>query len=171
MEKGNQQNQAGNVMTGIAIKDLMRDYLDICNRAIDENAGNFLFDKALKLNDAIWDNPYFSVSVYDQDPDKILDEFVVHFNTDNNRLSLSKKGHEVDFSCKFTLSYLEDVVKTRPDWYIQNPLMLDWKWLTDRVGTGSRSFIQKNQYLSIGLGFITGVLLTAVLVRRSSKQE
>jgi hypothetical protein len=171
MEKGNQQNQAGNVMTDIAIKGLMRDYLDICNRAIDENAGNFWYDKALKVNDAIWDNPWFRVSVYDQDPDKILDEFVVHFNTDNNRLSLSETTHEVDYSWKFSLNYLEDV-KTRADWYIQNPLMLDWKWFTERVSTGAKSFIQKNnQYISIGLGFITGALLTAFLVRRSPGQE
>jgi hypothetical protein len=171
MKKGNNQNQADNVVTGIAIKDLMHDYVDICNRAIEKNTGNFWYDKAIQLNDAIWDKPYFRVSVYDQNPDKILEHFIVHFNTDKSRLSLSETDQEVEFSCKFTLNYLEDVVRTRPDYYIQNPLMLDWKWFTDRVGTGTKSFIQNNKYLSIGLGLITGALLTVFLVRRSKRND
>jgi hypothetical protein len=169
MAKEKQQNQAGNVMTDIMIKDLLKDYLDICNRAIEENAGNFWYEKAIQLNDAIWENPDFRVLVYDQDPENIMEEFVVHFNTDTTRLNLSETAREVEFSCKFSLGYLEDVVKTRPDWYIQNPLMLDWKWFSDRVKTGSRNFFQKNTYLAVGLGLITGAALAAFFVRRSSK--
>jgi hypothetical protein len=171
MAKVKQQNQAGNVMTDIAIRELLNDYLDICNRAIEENAGNFWYEKAIQLNDAIWENPNFRVMVYDQDPDSIMDEYIVHFNTDITRLSLSETDQEVEFSCKFPLSYLEDVVKTRPDWYIQNPLMLDWKWFTDRVETGSKNFFQKNKYLTVGLGLITGAALATFFARRSSKKE
>lgn len=171
MEKGNQQNQTGNVMTDTAVKQLLNDYLEIINRTIKENAGNFWYRKAIQISDDIWENPYFRVLVYDQDPDSILDDFIVHFDTDENRLSLSHTDHEVEFSCKIPLNYLEDVVKTRPDWYIRNPLMLDWKWFTDRVGTGSRSFIQKNVYISAGLGLIAGAILAAFFTRRLSKQE
>lgn len=170
MAKVKQQNQGGDVLTGIVIKDLMYEYLDVCNLAIEKNSGNFWYDKAIQLNNAIWDKPYFRVSVYDKDPDKILEDFIVHFNTDKSGLSLSHSFHEAEFSCKFPLSYLEDV-KTRPDFYIQNPLMLDWKWFTDRISTGSQTLFQNNKYLSIGLGLITGALLTVFLVRRSSKRE
>jgi hypothetical protein len=170
MAKTKKQKKAANVITDVAIKDLMSEYLDVCNLAIDKNAGNFWYEKAIQLNNAIWEKPYFRVSVYDKDPDKTLEEFIVHFSTYNNRLSLSHSVNEVEFSCKFPLSYIEDVL-TRPDFFIQNPLMLDWKWFTDRVSTGSQTFFQNNKYLSIGLGLITGALLTLFLVRRSSKRE
>ncbi|REL32949.1 hypothetical protein DYD21_14120 [Rhodohalobacter sp. SW132] len=94
-----------------------------------------------------WDESNFHTIIYDKDPDIVLDEFVIHFNPDERELSLtSPQVKNVAFAWKVPRSCLQDVVENRSDWYVEHPLMLDWKWLTERTRTESMDMIGKPRY-------------------------
>jgi len=149
----------------IALEDLMNDYLDVCNRAIRENVNNFWYQQAKKLNRMAWDESNFHTIIYDKNPDITLDEFVIHFNPDERELSLtSPEEKDVAFTWKVPLSYLQDVAKNRPDWYIEHPVMLDWKWLTERTRTESMELIGTTKFKAGMTGFLLGAATGALSV-------
>lgn len=158
MEKENQLD--------VSLEDLMSGYLDICNRAMQENIDKFWYQQAKRLNRILWDESNFHTIVYDLDPDITLDEFMIHFNPDERELSLiSPEGQEVAFTWKVPLGYLKDVVENRPDWYIEHPVMLDWKWLTERTRTESMDLMRKPRLLKTGItGFLLGTAAGALSV-------
>jgi hypothetical protein len=158
----------------VGVQDLLSEYLNVCNRAMEENKHKFFYQQAKKLNRMVWDEANFHTIIYDEDPENVIGEFTIHFNSSEGKLSVLPSGnYEVAFSWKMPLNYLLDVVENRPEWYIDNPVMLDWAWLTLRVSTGLKSLMKKPRLLSatvvgFGIGVTVGVL-TAVLATCSKR--
>jgi hypothetical protein len=118
----------------VDVRQLLAEYVGVCNRALAENMDSFLFRQAKRLSRAMWEDARFRTVVYDGDPDNVLEEAIIRFDPHQRLLRLDNHGDgEITFTWKVPLAYLQDVVRTRPDWYADNPLMLDWKWFTGRV--------------------------------------
>jgi hypothetical protein len=116
------------------VEKLLSDYLDLINRSLVENADLFWYRQAKRLNRMVWADANFRTIIYDGDPSNVVGEFTIHFDTDANELSILPPGdHRVAFAWKASLDYLRDVAESRPDWYLEHPMMLDWKWITERV--------------------------------------
>lgn len=114
---------------------LISDYLAICNQVLKNHADQGQTRQALRLAKRANDGEPFTAIVYDNHPDEVLGEFPLRFDPEAREISLSRTDPEDSaFSWKVPLSYLSDVVLERPTWYLQHPLMLDWKWLTQRIG-------------------------------------
>lgn len=157
----------------IALENMMLDYLAICNRAIQKNADKFLYQQAKKLNRMLCDESYVHTIVYDQNPNIVIGEFMIHFDPKDQKLSLAPlESQDVAFSWKVPHDYLQDVVETRPDWYIKHPVMLDWKWFRERTLTESRNLIQTPHLLKTGIaGFILGSVAGALFVHLASRNS
>lgn len=98
---------------------------------------------------------------------------MILFNPDERKLSLiSPEGQDAAFSWKIPLDYLKDVVENRPDWYIEHPVMLDWKWLAERTRTESRDLIRKPRLLKTGIvGFLLGTAAGALSVYVATRNK
>lgn len=140
------------------VEELMKGYLEVCHRAIHENKDTLyskIAGKAAKLGP---DNISFTAVVYDDMPDNIVGKYNINFNIEELELEiLSGETPENNFTWKVPLRYLKDVVEERPEWYVEQPLRLDFKWLAERVETETRSLLQKPKWL---FGFALGLVVT-----------
>jgi|GEM_PF-4399714 len=118
------------------VEKLFASYLDVCNRAIAENRDRRWLMAALKLNGVVFDGANFHTLVIGEDGREVLGEFTMHFDASDEEqpLSLLPDGaHESVFSWRAPVTYLEDVVHERPDWYVAHPLRIDWGWMKHRA--------------------------------------
>jgi hypothetical protein len=135
---------------------LLRDYVQVCNRAIRQNAGKTWFRAAKEASKLAVGDANFRTIVYEGDPNRSLAEVILHFDADQDTIRIAPDGTaDASLSWKVSTDYLRDVVENRPEWYVANPLMLDWKWLSDRVGRqiGSREGEPLAFGFLIGLAF------------------
>ncbi|MBW3567880.1 MAG: hypothetical protein KY410_07995 [Proteobacteria bacterium] len=138
-------------------------YVDLCNRVMTENQDSLWFRQAIQLNEALWNGRNFRVIVYDRDPGSVIESFTVRLDMDKPEIRLVQDGHahDVAFSWKTPLSYLEEVV-AEPERYIAQPMLLDWEWLKERVR-------DEASYRADGKSIVTGFALgvaTAVIAGR-----
>jgi hypothetical protein len=141
-------------------RQLLADYVEVCNRAIAENAGRFLYWQAKKLNSGFWGELNVRTLIYEGDPRAVVDEAVLHFDPAHRRLSMPRTPEgEILFSWKVSRTYLEDVARNRPEWYIEHPLMLDWKWLVGRARDESRVLSEDHSGVAAATGAALGLLV------------
>jgi hypothetical protein len=159
---------ARETLSETAVKTLITDYLNICNRALRESVGDFWYELGKQINRTLWEEPNFRTLVYDQDPDIIIEDCIIHFDLEKRELSLiPAEEQQVACTWKVPLDYLKDVVENRPEWYIEHPVMLDWKWLTERTRTESRDIMRKPRLLRTAIaGFLLGTAAGALCVAR-----
>lgn len=156
--------------TGTEVEQLLEEYVAICNRAIAENEDRFLFRQAKKLNRALWGETNFRTLVYDGDPHNVVAEATLHFDPRQRELSVRQSPDgEVAFSWKVSRGYLEDVVRNRPEWYVEHPVRLDWNWLDDRIRDEARSQLEGHGAMvtaatGFALGLVAGSLVTVVIL-------
>jgi hypothetical protein len=148
-----------NVSTQSSIEPLMNKYVTLCNRAIAENEDKFWYQQAKKLNRAIWnDGARFRTLVYGDNPKETQAQFTLHFDVDRHELSLGPDTTEEDvaFTWKTPVSYLQDVVEERPDWYLEHPVRLDWQWLKARANDSLEHSSPRSAFAS---GFVLGAFI------------
>ncbi|MDZ5076598.1 hypothetical protein [Nesterenkonia sp. HG001] len=132
---------------GEHLESLVEDYIALCNRAMNENWHSFSYRQAKRLNRLLWGGSNFRTVVYGDDPSEVVEAFTIHFDPDEQALSLLPPGdHDIAFAWKVSVAYLRDVVQERPEWYVAHPMMLDWIWMkdyaSDEIGRiDGRSFV------------------------------
>lgn len=152
------------------LEQLLSDYVALCNRAMAENKDRFWYRQARRLNRALLGGANFRTIVQGEDPDEVLGEFTIHFDPDDQVLSLLPPGnHDVAFSWRAPVGYLDDVVHERPEWYLERPMRLDWVWLKERMGKAA----DRVDGRSLAAGFVLGaaaVLLAVCAVPRERER-
>lgn len=149
-----------------ALEALLQDYIAVCNRALAENGDSFLFRQAGRLSRLLLDGAHVRALVYDEDPDNIRGEFMIAFDSDMKRLNLVPADSEdAAFTWKAPLDYLRDVAVDRPEWYIERPMMLDWRWIAERTGDEVERLKERPGALALGLSVLAGVALAALTLR------
>lgn len=141
-------------------RNLLVRYAEVVNRAMRRNSHKAWFRKAKQASKLLVGGSKFRTIVYEDDPDKTVAEAILQFDprTETVRVLEGKEG-DVAFTWKVSTAYLSDVVEKRPDWYIDNPLRLDWKWLSDRVGGEWRH----RETEPLALGFLAGLAFATVM--------
>ncbi|MDM6909765.1 hypothetical protein QUG69_23800, partial [Enterobacter hormaechei] len=118
------------------------------------------FRSAKRLGEAAFGGSNFRTIVYDEDPNEPRTEITLHYDSQAKMLRvLPPGGHEVAFTWKVSMPYLRDVVDRRPQWYMENPTMLDWNWLAHRIGDEA----QQRDGETLTLGFLHGSAFAFVL--------
>lgn len=154
-----------------APKQIFEDYVEICNRVMSENMDRFWYRQAKRLNRTVWSDANFHTIVYDEHPDRVVGEYTLHFDPDAWELQILPPGdHEVAFSWKVPLEYLDDVVNERPEWYLEHPVMLDGVWMADRIRDEMRG--RTGSVVALAAGLAVGVVagaLSAHLIGRCTR--
>lgn len=108
--------------------DLFQKYLEICNKALEENKDRFPFKQilgAVGMSDTPPQN--IEVSIID---DSREDIYVIYF--DKRKIIGELHGNFCNCQCngrwRVVRSYLENVIKN-PEEYIRNPAKIDWDWV------------------------------------------
>lgn len=141
-------------------RQLLARYAELCNGAIRQNSHKTWFRKAKQASKLVAGNPKFRTIVYESDPDLPLAEATLQFDAGRDAVRiLDGDDKDAAFTWKVSTSYLSDVVETRPDWYVANPLRLDWKWFADRVGDEWR----ERDSEPVALGFLVGLAFATVM--------
>jgi hypothetical protein len=156
------------------VERLLASYVDVCNRALLESRDRFLYRQMKQLNRLLWDGANFRTVVYDADPDDVRGEFTLHFDAQRWRLELLPPGdHDTAFTWRAPLRYLRDVAVNRPDWYVANPIMLDWNWLTGRLhdAVTSPKGQQRSLVIGVGVAVLATAVVTALLLRRPPRRS
>lgn len=151
---------------------LLKEYIAVCNRAIQENKDKFWMQQAEELGQRMLNGANFRTVIYDRNPGDVIDEATVRFDPHGPTLSALPPGrHNVKFSWKVPLSYLEDVVD-RAEWYVTNPLNLDWQWMKERAKDEAEYRIDTTSLAAgVALGALTGMLLASVFSGRRKKRN
>jgi CBS domain-containing protein len=113
-------------------RELLSDYLQVCNAAMSANKDSFLYKQLISLSGFVFSGRNFAALLYDDDPDLPDGVYTVRFTGDHLEL-VSEGKRDVVFSCKMQRSYLRTVAENRQD-YIDHPEKLDWQWLKSRLG-------------------------------------
>lgn len=109
--------------------DLFNSYIDVCNEALQKNAGRFPFEQMI-------------MAAQDENGSAPACRCIVGGEKDNSyRLTLENRkisykpingdnntGPDNARNWHVSLSYLEDVI-SHPEHYIENPARLNWDWL------------------------------------------
>jgi hypothetical protein len=141
-------------------RQLLVRYAELCNRAIRQNAHKAWFRKAKQASKLVVGGSKFHTIVYENDPGQPVTEATLQFDAGRETIRvLDDDAKDAAFTWKISTSYLRDVVETRPNWYVANPLRLDWKWLADRVGDEWR---ERNSE-PVALGFLVGLAFATVM--------
>lgn len=141
-------------------RELLVRYAELCNRAMRQNSHKAWFRKAKQASKLMVGGSKFHTIVYESDPGQPIAEATLHFDADREAVRLLDGDEkEAAFTWKVSTSYLRDVVETRPDWYVANPLRLDWKWLADRVEDEWR----ERDSEPIALGFLVGLAFATAM--------
>lgn len=107
--------------------ELFSRYVEICNKALEENCHRFPFKQILAAAARAQSRKHVEVLIVDDHPEG---SFVIHFDQDR----IASQKHTSCNSCdcarqwRVSQSYLEDVVQN-PDAYIANPAKIDWEWM------------------------------------------
>ena len=142
-------------------RNLLVRYAEVVNRAMRRNSHKAWFRKAKQASKLLVGGSKFRTIVYEDDPDKTVAEATLQFDarTETVRVIEGDGNGEVAFTWKVSTSYLRDVAETRPDWYVDNPLRLDWKWLSDRAAGEWR----RRETEPLALGFLAGLAFATVM--------
>ncbi len=109
--------------------DLIKRYIDVCNRAIMLNHDRFPFKQILGAAKNAEGSKIIEVRIKEGSPDL---SYAMTFDQEG----LVARPHSTCTECQcdrkwgVSKSYLEDVTKN-PEDYIQNPAKLDWEWMYD----------------------------------------
>ena len=149
---------------------LMSDYLSVCNQALKGHIDNGFYRRAMRLSRVVFGGEVFTAVVYDTHPDEVLGEFSIRFDGDAHKLEMVDDDAEADaYAWKVPLTYLRDVVIERPTWYINHPLMLDWNWLTRRVGDEVTEPVDGRSFVFGALAGLAGLFASRALIRQASR--
>lgn len=112
---------------------LFKKYLEICNRAIEQNKHKFPYTEIWgarfnKLDEA--NQATLQATVYDDRPKMV---FTLKLTKDMKIEIVEKKPVPADEEWPFTYQYLKRVVD-HPEEYIANPAKLEWGWLKTVFG-------------------------------------
>lgn len=117
------------------LEPLMREYIAICNHAMAKNKEKFGYRQAHIIGKALADGANFRTVIYQDKPSETQAVYTLHFDAEKPELRLDDTANpeEGAFTWKAPVSYLRDVVETRPMWYLEQPTRLDWQWLKART--------------------------------------
>lgn len=153
-------NTTANPLAQKGGRELLAGYADVVNRAMQRNADKRWFRRAKQASKLLAGGSRFKTLVYDGDSDNVVAEAILHFDADRETVRVVEgKSGRVTFSWKVSTAYLRDVVDNRPDWYIDNPLQLDWKWLSDRAATEWRH----RDTEPVAMGFLLGLVFAGIM--------
>jgi len=107
--------------------ELVERYLEVCNQAIEKNRKKFPYKNLLEASEAFQDNGW-RFTVYDDEP---KGSFQMHLKNSFIEAEPCQKKHASGW--KLNTSYLHKVTQN-PKEYIDNPALLDWEWLKNRMG-------------------------------------
>jgi hypothetical protein len=107
---------------------LMNRYLDVCNKAIEENKEDFFYKRVWGISERIFKTYHMHIAVYD---DRVKNLYVLRYA--DHKIS-EDRSVKPDFerSWHINYSYLKHVVDN-PEQYIKHPAKLDWDWLKNKV--------------------------------------
>lgn len=114
-------------------EEVFQQYLEICNRAIEQNKKKFPYTEILGARfNTLKDEKEATLQaiVYDDRP-KV--EFTLKLTKDMKIEIVKKKPIAADEEWPFTYQYLKRVVDN-PKEYIENPAKLEWGWLKTVFG-------------------------------------
>ncbi len=107
--------------------ELLQQYLDICDAAIEANKERFPFKQILSAAQENERQEDVLVQIGDQYPPE---RFIIHAK--DHKVSEDSSPECEDCSCgaawRVSSSFLKNVVEN-PLSYIENPARLDWEWL------------------------------------------
>ena len=112
-----------------SIQDLFRQYLDICNQAIETNKDAFPYKHIWEAAEQLQSKEGMHLTVYDDEP-KCDYQIKIH---DKHLEVVEEKEEEIAPGWRVNTSYLKRVIDN-PDEYINEPGKLDWHWLKNRAG-------------------------------------
>jgi hypothetical protein len=139
---------------------LLERYVEVCNRAIARNSHKTWFRRAKQASKLVVGGSKFRTIVYEGDPDNTVAEATLQFDAGQETVRVLKENdQDVAFSWKVSTSYLGDAADVRPDWYVANPLRLDWKWLSDRASDEWRHRGTE----PLALGFLAGLAFATIV--------
>lgn len=111
------------------IDALFRQYVMICNQALQAHAHEFPYKQIWNAVERLQSSKPVDLTIYDDEP--------------QHHYKVSLQDHHIDLvqdeedethqGWKLNTSYLRRVVEN-PEEYINQPARLDWDWLKDRVG-------------------------------------
>ena len=138
-------------------RTLLMDYIDICNQAIDTR----IFEQLERLGEKYGKPLNMHTIIYDRDPGDVVASALIRFNPMTPGLEmLPAADYEARLRWKAPLDYLEDVVLRRPDWYLENPLRLDWSWMKERARDELAYRLDVPSLVAgVAVGAIAGLLL------------
>jgi len=107
-------------------EEVFQKYLEICNRAIEQNKSKFPYTEiwGARLK-ALEEEMKVEAIVYDDRPKAA---FTLRLTRDMKIEIVEKKPIKTDDEWPFTYQYLKRVVDNPQD-YIDNPAKLEWGWL------------------------------------------
>lgn len=140
---------------------LLMNYIDICNQAIEQNRDTRMFRQLERLGEKYGKPLNMHAIIYDRDPGDVVASAIMRFNPVSPSLEmLPAADYETSLHWKVPLDYLEDVVLGRPDWYLENPLRLDWSWMKERARDEMDYRVDVPSLATgIALGALAGLLL------------
>lgn len=143
------------------VEALLSDYVALCNLAMAENQDKFWFRQAKRLTTAVLGGAKARTLVYDEEPGDVVGEFVVCLDPDRKVFKVQSPEEEKDttYTWRVSTDFLKDVVHERPEWYLNNPTMLDWMWAKDRLSDAAERIDGR----SFTTGFVLGAALVVVL--------
>jgi hypothetical protein len=114
---------------------LLIEYFDVCNAALEANRDSLPYKPIIALYDKIFTNRDVGIDIYDSDPGKIEATATVRL-TNGMIVPVAASRAKPSVRFKFKRSYMEDVATHREE-YVKHPEKLDWGWLKSRFGWDS----------------------------------
>lgn len=110
------------------MNELFKQYIEVCNKAIDANKDDFPFKQLWGMGGKMFENYEVHMAIYDDRPQDIhvLRFKDYEFKEDTKAKPNEKKAWGVNYS------YLKKVVDN-PEEYIKHPTKLDWDWLKSKL--------------------------------------
>jgi len=113
-------------------QELVRRYLDVCNRAMSAHSDSFPFKQIMSLGHRIIGKRPMALGIYKGDGSEPYDYYSFHLEDGMfQKMQHGKAEDAIDWKVK--RSYLEAVVED-PDEYIEHPTKLDFDWIKSRLG-------------------------------------
>lgn len=110
-------------------KILFQRYLEICNKALENNKNRFPYKEILKALEGLQEDENIKVCIIDDHPQAEL--IMKRHNDSVTAIPCSKKLRALNAKrWNVTKSYLEDVTKN-PEMYIENPALINWDWISE----------------------------------------
>lgn len=140
---------------------LLTNYIEICNNAIGQNRNTRWFRQLQRLGEKYGRSVNMHTVIYERNPGDVVTSAVVRFNPLETELEVLPVGdYEANMRWKASVDYLEDVVLRRPEWYLENPLRLDWSWMKDRARDEMEYRVDMPSLATgLAVGAVAGLLL------------